>query len=131
MAKAAADKPLKILSIIGGHAVERHVLARNPMAGVKRFNRRHSANGGGDADALSHRPILQSEVKHPRTLAQVGYGMRGDPLTILRRRVIPELIGVGMRPSDILAMRNRWWRDVDGPLRLLHVDAAVKDLAGH
>ena len=120
---------MKILSAIGGHAAERLILPRNPMAGVKRFNRRRSANGDGAAP--SHRPILQSEIKHPRTLAQVGIGMRGDPLTILRRRSIPELIASGMRPSDILATRNRWWRDEHGPLELLHVDAAVKDLAGH
>jgi hypothetical protein len=36
-----------------------------------------------------------------------------------------------MRPSDIMSMRNYWWRDENGPLALIHVDAAVKDLAGH
>lgn len=44
---------------------------------------------------------------------------------------MPELIATGLRPSDILAMRNRWWRDEDGPRKFIHVDSAVKDLGGH
>jgi hypothetical protein len=126
--KAAADKPLKILSAICSDAVKRDIFIRNPMAGVKRFNRRRTASGG--SRAASHRPILPSEVKHPYIVVQVGTGMRGDPLLLLQRRLLPELIFIGMRPSDILAMRHRWWRDANGPLRFLHVDAAVKNLAG-
>src|SRR5262249_10308878 len=93
------------------------------------FNRRRTSKE--DKEAPSHRPIMQSEVKKPRTLVEVGIGMRGNPLTILRRRTIPELIGVGMRPSDIMAVRHRWWRGEHGPRDLVHVDSAVKDLAGH
>lgn len=53
------------------------------MAGVKRFNRRRSATGDGDAP--SHRPILPSEVKHPRTVVLLGAGMRGNPLVLAQR----------------------------------------------
>jgi integrase len=128
--KAAADKPLKVLSAICGHAVERRVLTRNPMAGVRRFNRRRSA--AGSADAPSHRPVMASEVKHPYTIPLAGSGMRASsPAELERRRLIPELIEVGMRPSDILAMRNRWWRDSQGLLPQMHIEAAVKNLAGH
>ena len=129
LAKAAADKPLKILSNICAHAAERQILVRNPMAGVRRFNRRRSSNG--DKNAPSHRPILQIEVQLPHTAALAGSGMRGDPLTLARRRLIPKLIVVGMRPSDIMAMRHDWWRDENGPLPLIHVSAAVKSLRGH
>jgi hypothetical protein len=105
------------------------VLGRNPMAGVKMFNRRR--NAAGHVAAPSHRPILPSEVKHPRTVARAAAGMLGDPLTIRRRRVIPKLIATGMRPSDIMAMRDDWWRDENGPKEFIHVDGAVKDLEGH
>ena len=37
--KAAADKPLKTLSIICSHAVDRNVLVGNPMTRVRRFDR--------------------------------------------------------------------------------------------
>ena len=127
--KAAADKPLKTLSAICGHAVKRKILTRNPMAGVRRFNRRRSA--AGTPDAPSHRPVMPSEVKHPRTVVLAGVGMRGDPARLEERRAVPELIMIGMRPSDTMAMRHRWWRDEHGPLRHLHIEAAVKDLAGH
>jgi hypothetical protein len=85
--KAAADKPLKVLRLIGTDAAGRDVLSRNPAAGVKMFNRQGSA--ASDGKAPSHRPILQSEVKRPQTVALAAAGMRGDPLTILRRRTIP------------------------------------------
>jgi hypothetical protein len=55
----------------------------------------------------------------------------GDPLNLARRRVIPKLIVAGMRPSDIMATRNEWWRDEDGPLPLMHISSAVKNLRGH
>lgn len=129
LAPAAADKPLKVLSAICAHAVRRQILVRNPLAGVRYFNRRRTSKE--DKEAPSHRPILQSEVKLPETAARAGTGMRGDPLTILRRRLIPELIVVGYRPSDIMAMRHRWWRDENGRKPVTHVEAAVKDLAGH
>lgn len=126
---AAADKPLKILSIISSHALDRQIIVRNPMAGVKRFNTRRRA--AESPNAPSHRPVLESEIQLPETAALAGAGMRGDPLTIERRRLIPELIVAGWRPSDILGMRNRSWRDKNGPKRLAHLNAAVKDLAGH
>lgn len=129
LAKAAADKPLKILSAICAHAVERQILVRNPMVGVRRFNRRRTSKE--DKNAPSHRPILQIEVQLPHTAALAGSGMRGDPLTIARRRLIPKLIVAGMRPSDVLATRNGWWRDEHGPLSLIHISAAVKSLRGH
>jgi heavy metal translocating P-type ATPase len=129
LAKAAADKPLKILSNICAHAAERQILVRNPMAGVRRFNTRRSSKE--DKNAPSHRPILQIEVKLPHTAALAGSGMLGNPLTIRLRRLIPKLIVVGMRPSDIMAMRHDWWRDENGPLSLIHVSSAVKSLRGH
>lgn len=127
--KAAADKLLKVLRMICQHALDRRILTRNPVAGIPNFNRPRSA--AGDRDAPSHRPILRSEVEKPRTVALAGAGMRGNPLQLAQRRLIPELIATGMRPSDILAMRHRWWRDEDGRLRYIQVDAAVKDIAGH
>lgn len=127
--KAAADKPLKVLSIICDHAVDADVLVRNPMHGVRRFKRRRGA--AASSAAPSHRPILESEVMSKHTAALVGSGMRGHPILILQRRLVPELIVMGMRPSDILAMRHRWWRDKNGPRQRLSIDAAVKDLAGH
>jgi integrase len=99
------------------------------MAGVRRFNRRRSA--AGSKDAPSHRPILPSEVKLPHTAALAGSGMRGDPLSLLRDRLVPELIVTGLRPSDILGMRNRCWRDQHGPLPRIHIDSAVKNLKGY
>jgi hypothetical protein len=42
-----------------------------------------------------------------------------------------ELIVAGARPSDIMATRNRCWRDENGPKPILHIESAVKDLAGH
>ncbi len=127
--KAAIDRALKVLSIICEHAVESGVLVRNPMHGVRRFNRRRGASASKAAP--SHRSILESEVKPQHTAALVGSGMRGDPILILQRRLIPELIVIGMRPSDILAMRHRWWRDKHGPRQRLRIDSAVKDIAGH
>lgn len=126
--KAAIDRALQVLSIICGHAVESHVLVRNPMAGVRRFNRRR---GSKDSKAApSHRPIRESEVKPQHTAAIVGSGMVGNPPLILQRRLIPELVVLGLRPSDILAMRHRWWRDRNGAKHRLEIDSAVKDLAG-
>jgi hypothetical protein len=127
--KAAADKPLKALRNICEHALEAEVLVRNPMHGVRYFRRRRGA--AASSAAPSHRPILEAEVKEKHIAALVGSGMRGDPILILRRRLVPELIVIGMRPSDILAMRHRWWRDKNGPLKRIWIDAAVKDLAGH
>jgi len=126
--KSAVDHALQVLSVIYEHAVEAEVIALNPLAGRRRLNRRR---GTASKSAPSHRPILKSEVKLPHTAALVGSGMRGDPVLILQRRLIPELIVMGMRPSDILAMRPRWWRDKHGPRQLLHIDSSVKDLAGH
>jgi integrase len=127
--KAAADKLLKALRMICQHALERRILTRNPVAGIPNFNRPRAA--AGDHDAPSHRPILRSEVKTPRMVVLTGVGMRGNPATLAARRLVPELIATGMRPSDILAMRHRWWRDEDGPLDYIHIDSAVKDIAGH
>jgi integrase len=127
--QAAADKPLKTLRAILSHAVDREILSRNPMAGVRFFNRRRTA--AGSRDAPSHRPILQSEVKHPRTVIRTTVGMRGNPAELAERRIVPLLIATGMRPSDICAMRHFWWRDEDGPRDILHIDSAVKDVAGH
>jgi hypothetical protein len=127
--KAAADKPLKVLSALATHAVKRNVLKYNPMAGVSYFNVRRSSSG--NASAASHRPILPSEVKRPITVIQTTVGMRGSPARLAERRTVPELIMVGMRPSDICAMRHNWWRDENGALRYIRVDAAVKDLRGH
>jgi hypothetical protein len=127
--RAAADKPIKILSAICTHAAKREVLRRNPVHGVKRFNRRRSSSDGRDAP--SHRRILPSEVKRPHTVARAGAGMRGNALLLEQRRLIPELIAAGMRPSDTCAMRHNWWRDEHGRRPLIRVDAAVKDLEGH
>jgi integrase len=126
--KAAADRALKVLSIICEHATERNVLVRNPMRGVRRLNRRRGAASNATA---SHRPVLRSEIKPQHSAALAGSGMLGDPVLILQRRLIPELIVCGMRPSDILATRPRWWRDKNGPKERLVIDSAVKDLGGY
>ena len=126
---AAADKVVATLSRICAHAVTGRVLRFNPLDGAQKFNRRRGA--ASDKDAPGHRPIARSEARPPETLALVGAGMRGSPLTLLLRRLIPWLIATGMRPSDILAMRDYWWRDANGPRESITIDSAVKDAAGH
>jgi hypothetical protein len=126
--RAAADKGLKILSAICGHAVERGVIGRNPFVGIEYFNRKRGANG---KRSNGHRAIKQSEVVHPSTLAEVGLGMRGSVAEVEAGRTVPLLIGFqGMRPQDVAAFRHSCWRDKDGPLSHLRLEEAVKDLAG-
>jgi integrase len=127
--KAAADKPLKVLSVICEHAADSGVLVGNPTKNVRRLNRRRGAAASNAAP--SHRPILRGDLQPPDAAAVAGGGMRGDPVLVLQRRLVPELIIEGLRPSDILAMRHSAWRDKDGAKERLRVVSAVKDLAGY
>ena len=126
---AAADKIVYTLRKICSHAVKKRVLPFNPLIGAPRFNAPRGA--APDGERPGHRRVLESEIFRPRKIALVGSGMRGKPLELLRRRLIPWLIAIGLRPSDIMAMRDFWWRDLHGPRERLLINAAVKDIRGH
>lgn len=125
----ACDHVLKVGGSIGKHALERGVVGRNPFVGISRFARKRTR---GDAPSgMSNRRVRPPDVKHPRTLASVGVGMRGDPLTLWQRRLIAVLIVIGMRPQDICAFCWCWCRDEHGPLEYISGPEAVKDIAGY
>jgi len=124
----AGDAVLKIGSAILEHARVRGIVRRNPFHGIIRFRRERSR---GDY-AGSHRRVRPTEVMHPRTLAEVGVGIRADSAQkLIEWRVIPFLIGTGLRPQDICAARWSWFRDAKGWLRYITADEAVKDLGGY
>ncbi|MBA2358740.1 MAG: hypothetical protein H0V84_09975 [Actinobacteria bacterium] len=125
---AAADAILKVGSAILEHARVRGVVRRNPFHGIIRFKRERSRGGHSG----SHRRVRPTEVMHPRTLAEVGVGMRADSAAkLIERRVVPFLIATGLRPQDICAARWSWFRDAKGWLRHITADEAVKDVGGH
>jgi hypothetical protein len=127
---AACDAVLKVGSSICEHARRRGVIGRNPFSGIVRFQRRRTPGRRGRG---GHRRVQPTEVKHPRVVARVGLGMRGSRVQIEERRLVPELIAYeGLRPSDVLALRHRDWREEQGAVHThLKVDSAVKNLGGH
>jgi hypothetical protein len=128
VATAAADDVLTVGSAICRHALERRIIFFNPFVALPRFHRQRSR---GNNDGGSYRRIDASEVKSPATIVEVGIGMRGFGATLWERRLVPLLIAIGMRPEDICAMRNRWWRGAGGPLKKITAPEATKDIEGH
>ena len=128
--RSTCDHALTVASSICTHAVNRGIISRNPFIGIVRFGQQRTQDTKGGRS--NYRRVKPSEIMHPRTVAQAAAGMTGTWRQVEERRAVIDLLGfAGLRPSDICAARHEWWRDENRAKRLMTVDEAIKDVAGH
>jgi integrase len=125
-ARSAYLRTLDMLVRILNHAVENRVLEQNPAALTRK--RAHKRRRG---EARVKR-VRRRDVKHPRVVERVRLGVRGAGLEPIMFRTAIDLIAwEGLRPGEALALRHEHWRDEDGPLERVDVEAAIKNISGH
>jgi integrase len=133
LAKSAIEKAFNILGRIFNFAVEEELLPYNPLERyqTKRRRRDQEARKAASKDQ-STREVMRSEIPTPLEVELIRLWMPGAyPLERQVRRALITLLGwAGLRPGEALFLRWLHLRNAFGPLGLIKVRGALKDIAG-